>query len=94
MNVTYGFLTFAYHGSVIREKLLSRYWKAQQDRYYEWQASIGKIDVPLLDTTVINKRKHLELDQYFEDPVPQRNRLYQIEEFACPAAQFSLKTRV
>ena len=63
MYVTYGLLTFDYHGYMIREELLSRYWKGQQDRYYEWQASIGKIDVTLLDTTAINKRKQLGLDQ-------------------------------
>ena len=59
MYVTNGLITFDYHGYVLGEKLLSRYWKGHQDCYCGWQANIEKLDFPLLDTTALNKRKHL-----------------------------------
>ena len=71
MYVTNGLITFDYHGYVLGEKLLSRYWKGHQDCYCGWQANIEKLDFPLLDTTALNKRKHLGLDQSFGDPVPR-----------------------
>ncbi len=69
MYVTDGSTAFDYHGYSRREKLLAHYWKGWRARYDGWDATILKIDFPLLDTAELNKRKHLGPDQFFGDPV-------------------------
>ena len=68
---TNGLIFFDFHGYVVREKLLARYWAGYQVRYPGWDAKIAKIDFPLLDTQELNARKHLGPDQYFDDPIPR-----------------------
>ncbi len=67
--VTDGSIAFDYHGYVQREKLLAHYWKGWRERYVGWNASVQKIDFPLLVTAELNKRNHLGPDQFFGDPV-------------------------
>lgn len=71
MYVTDGHLAFDFHGYALRERLLARFWKGYQSKYPGWQASVVKVDFPLLDTAELNRRKHLGPDQYFGDPIPR-----------------------
>ena len=88
MYVTNGLILFDYHGYVLGQKLFARYWKGHQDCYCGWQANIEKIEFPLLDTTALNKRKHLGPDQSFGDPAPapetSSNRRSCLPSYAIP----------
>ena len=83
MYVTNGYLAFDFHGYSVREKLLSKYWRGYQRLYPDWSAKIAKIDFPLLDTTELNKRKHLGPEQYFKDPRPRAKQF--IKRIKLPA---------
>lgn len=69
MFVSNGQASFDFHGYSSRERLLARYWKGHQGRYQGWNATVVRIDFPLLDTGELNARKHLGPDQYFGDPI-------------------------
>lgn len=68
---TNGELAFDFHGYSLREQLLAKYWKGQQEQHLGWNANIEKINFSLLDTVELNMRKHLGPDQYFGDPIPR-----------------------
>ncbi|WP_202981917.1 hypothetical protein [Roseobacter cerasinus] len=69
--VTNGVLAFDFRGYSLRQNLLQRHFRHHQDLYPGWSAVVEEIDFPLLDTTEVNKRKHLGPDQYFDDPRPR-----------------------
>lgn len=69
MYATDGVVAFDYHGYLPRDRFLQRYRAGWNARYPGWNACIEPITFDLLDTTALNKRKHLGPDQFFADPI-------------------------
>jgi hypothetical protein len=84
MFVTDGQIAFDFHGYCNRDALLVRYWKRYRSRQPEWNATITKIDFPLLCTDELNARQHRGPDQYFGDPIPRARKF--IASRKCPSA--------
>lgn len=81
MYATNGTVAFDYHGYSLRERLLSHYWRGWRGRYPGWDATISRLDFPLLDTAELNKREHRGPDQFFGDPVARaRNFISSIRQ--------------
>lgn len=51
------------------------------EQVFRWSAQVRRIDFPLLDTSEVNRRRHLGPDQFFGDPVPRARRFIAARKF-------------
>ncbi|MDE1464290.1 hypothetical protein [Spartinivicinus poritis] len=72
--ITNGIVAFDFHGYSLNSQLIKHFWKGWSDRYPGWDASIEKVDYPLLDTESLNQRKMLGPDQYLHNPIERAER--------------------
>lgn len=77
---TDGVIAFDFHGYSVRDKLFQHHRKGWSVRFPGWNADIRRVDFSLLNTSELNRRKHLGPDQYFGDPIARaRNFLDRID---------------
>lgn len=79
---TNGLFAFDFHGYSLRRQLTEKYWKGQKKLQFDWDATIEKVDFPLLDTAELNKRNHLGPDQYYGDPIRRAKRFIATKKFS------------